>query len=82
MLNNKKIFYHIVEFFVPADHSVKIQESEKIYKYLDLVIDLKNKTWNLQVTVIPVVVDALGTFIKGLERVLEDLEIGGKIETI
>ena len=42
----------------------------------------KPKVWNLKVTVIPVVVGALGTIPKGLVHGLEDLEIRGKVETI
>ena len=38
--------------------------------------------WNMLVTVIPVVFDALGTVPKDLERGSEHLEIGGRIETI
>ena len=33
-------------------------------------------------SVIPVVIHALGTISKGLVRVLEELEIGGRVETI
>ena len=32
--------------------------------------------------VIPTVVGALGTVIEGLVKILEDLEIGGRVETI
>ena len=54
------------DFVVPENHRVKIK-SEKINKYLDLAGELK-KPWNIQVTVIPIVVNALGTVPKGLER--------------
>ena len=36
----------------------------------------------MKVTVIPVVVSALGTIRKKLIKKLEDLEIGGQVETI
>ena len=36
----------------------------------------------MRVTVIPIVVDARSTIPKGLERGLEQSEIGGKINTI
>ena len=39
------------------------------------------KLWNIKVSVIPIMISALGTVPKGLERVLEELEIGGRIET-
>ena len=36
----------------------------------------------MKMTVIPIVIGALGTISKGLERRLEELEIGGRAETI
>ena len=38
--------------------------------------------WNMKMTVIPIVVDALGVVTKGLISRLEDLEIRGQVETI
>ena len=40
------------------------------------------KLWNMQVTVIPNVIGAFGTVTKGLLKGLEDLEVGGRVETI
>ena len=50
-------------------------------KYLDLARELK-KLWNLQVTIIPIVIRAFGTVTKGLLKGLEDLEVGGRVETV
>ena len=36
----------------------------------------------MKVTVIPIVIGALGTVTKGLVKGLEDLEIKGRVETI
>ena len=36
----------------------------------------------MKVTIVPIVIGALGTVTKGLLKVLEDLEIGGQVETI
>ena len=36
----------------------------------------------MKVTVVPIVIGALGTITKGLLKGLEDLEIGGRVETI
>ena len=38
--------------------------------------------WNMKVTIVPIVIGALGTITKGLLKGLEDLEIGGRVETI
>ena len=36
----------------------------------------------MKVTIVPIVIGALGTITKGLLKGLEDLEVGGRIETI
>ena len=36
----------------------------------------------MKVTIIPIVIDALGTVTKGLLKGHEDLEVGGQVETI
>ena len=77
----KKKIFKIVEFAVPADHRIKLKECEKIDKYLDLVRELK-KIWNMKVTIIPIVIGAFGTLTKGLLKALEDLKVGGQVETI
>ena len=50
-------------------------------KYLAIARVLK-KLCNLKVKIVPVVIGALGTKTKGLSKGLEDLEVGGRIETI
>ena len=78
MINNKERTCKIVDFAVPADHSIKLKECEKRDKYLNLARELK-KLWNMQVTIKTIVIGAFGTVTKG---VLEDLEVGGRVETI
>ena len=77
----KKRTCKIVDFAVPADHRIKQKECEKKDKYLDLARELK-KLWNMQVTIIPIVIGAFGIVTKGLLKGLEDLEVGGRVETI
>ena len=36
----------------------------------------------MKVTIIPIVIGAFGTITKGLLKGLEDLEVGGRVETI
>ena len=36
----------------------------------------------MKVTIVPIVIDPLGTITKGLLKGLEDLEVGGRVETI
>ena len=40
------------------------------------------KLWSMKVTVIPIIIGALGTVTKAIVQELEDLEIRGRVETI
>ena len=68
-----------MNFAVLADHRVKLKESKKRDKYLDDARKLKK---NMKMMVIPIVISALGTILKGLIKALEDLETRGQMETI
>ena len=46
-----------------SDHRIKLKECEKKDKYLDLASELK-KLWNMKVTIVPIVIGALGTVTK------------------
>ena len=81
IINKKKRTCKIVDFAVQADHRIKLKECEKKDKYLELARELI-KPWNMQVTIIPIVIGAFETVTKGLLKVLEDLEVGGRVETI
>ena len=59
IINKKKRTCKIVDFGVPADHKIKLKEFEKKDKYLELSKELK-KLWNMQVTIIPIVIGAFG----------------------
>ena len=48
---------------------------------IDLARELK-KLWNMKVMIVPIVIGAFGTITKGLSKGLEDLEVGGRVETI
>ena len=70
-----------MDFAVSAENRVKLKESEKKNKYLDLAKELK-KLWNTKVTFIQIVISVLGTVTEGLLKGLEELEIRGRVETI
>ena len=78
----KKRIYRKGDFTVPAEYWVKLKESEKIDKYVDLARELEKKLCNMKVTVIPIVTGALGTITKELVQGWADLEIRGRAETI
>ena len=71
----------IVDFVVPVDYKLKLKESVKKDKYLDLARELKN-VWNMKVTMILIVISAVVTVTKGLAQGLKDLDIIGRVETI
>ena len=58
---------------------MNLKESEKKDKYLDLVRELK-KLWNMKVTIVPIVIGALGTVTKGLQSPETILIIRGATE--
>ena len=70
-----------MDFAVSADYRVKLEENEKTDKYLHPSLELK-KLWNMKVTVIPIVIGAIGTVTKRLIKGLEYLEIRGWVEII
>ena len=70
-----------MDFAIPAEYRVKLKESEKRDKYLDLARDLKNLL-NMKVIVISIVTGMLGTITKGLVQGHEDWKIRGWDETI
>ena len=70
-----------MDLAILADNKVRIKESEKKDKYQDLARELKI-LWNIKVMLISIVIDALGTISKGLQKGLVDLEIKGQMEII
>ena len=49
-----------MNFTMPTDNWVKVEEGKKLEKYLDLAKELK-KLWNMKEKMIPIVVGALET---------------------
>ena len=70
-----------MDFAVHADLRVKLKDSEKRDKYLDVARELKT-LWNMKVTIIRIVIGAFGTVTKGLMQGLEDLKMRGRVVTI
>ena len=68
----------ILNIAVPADHRVKLKENEKREKYLDLARELKY----CGTRELLMVIGALETDSKALEKGLEESEIRGQIDTI
>ena len=63
----------IGDFVVSAEHRVKIKESEKRDKYIDLARELKKKLWNMKVTVKLIVAGVLKAIPEWLVKDMESL---------
>ena len=71
-----------MDVHLPADQKIKLKESEKRDKYHDLAKELK-RLWNMKVTVMPIVIIALGTVTNGLVQEMDDFKkIRGRVETV
>ena len=70
----------VVDFAVQGDHGVKLKESERRNKYQNHAT--KKNHLDMKVTVIPMIIGALGTIPKEMINGLEDLEIRERVETI
>ena len=77
IINNKKKICKIVDFAVPADHRINQKE---IKRKISTTILLEN--WNAVEWLCQLWLVLFGTITKGLLNGLEDLEIGGRVETI
>ena len=64
----KKRICKSVDFAVSDDHKIKLEESEKKDKHLDLACQGVKKQWNVKVTIIPIGIGVFGTItiIKGI----------------
>ena len=71
-----------MDFAVPADQRVKLKESEKKDKSLDIFRELKKRLLDMKVMVIPIVINALGTVTKELVKGLEELEIRTRVDIV
>ena len=61
----------IVDFAVPVDQSIEISQQRKIESYQDLNRELQ-KLRNLKISIVLIVVGALGTIPKSLEKHLNE----------
>ena len=71
----------IIDFALPYDTRVDGKEVETFFKYLDMSRELK-KVWNSKLEVVPVVIGALGTPAKVLEKRLETTGIETRINEL
>ena len=72
----------IIDVACPFDIRVKDKEKEKIENYQDLKWELK-RIWKLRrVTVVPIIVGALGTVSKDIEKWLAEIGVTCRLESL
>ena len=59
LINHREKTGFIIDIAVPRDENIKDKEMDKIDKYQPLKIELE-RLWDVKITVIPVVIGALG----------------------
>ena len=72
---------HIIDVAVPGDTRVASKEKEKVQKYQDLAREIR-KLWKVRVKVIPIVVGALGTIPRSLEKHLDEIGCQVKVDLL
>ena len=64
----------IIDIAVPWDANIESKYREKVDHYKDLAIEL-SRSWEKQVTIIPIIVGSLGCVKSNLDKALKDLSI-------
>ncbi len=59
---------------IPRDSRIEMKEQEKITKYQDLGIEIQ-RIWEKRITVVPIVIGALGTIPNDLKEHLKKIGI-------
>jgi len=71
----------VLDITVPADARVEEKGQKKMDRYQDLARELK-RLWKVETKVIPIVVGALGTVPKGLEKNSKETESNATLELL
>ena len=80
LVDKKERICKIIDFAVRGDSRIEEKEKDKIEKYQDLGRELQ-KTWNVKVKIIPLVVGSLGAIPKHFGNRLKQIAItGGKAQ--
>ena len=74
VVDNKERSYKIIDFAVPGDSTIEEKEKDNIEKHQDLARKLQ-KTCNVRVKIIPLVVGSLGAIPKQVGNILKQIGI-------
>jgi len=70
--DNEKRTYMLIDVAIPGDRNVIKKETEKIFKYKNLTIEIQ-RMWNVNTRVIPVITGANGTISKSIRKYVSDI---------
>jgi len=68
LINKETNEWTLTDIAVPFDQNILRTEDEKIERYQDLTFEIKRENNNAKVDVIPVVIEALGSYSKNVLR--------------
>ena len=73
----------LIDVAIPIDNNITNKRNEKITKYADLAIEIK-QLWNAtKVTTVPIIVGAMGTIHEKFEKlILEKMELKVNVNEI
>jgi len=71
----------LIDVAVPGDRNVIKNETEKILKYEDFVLEIQ-RMWNVKTKVIPVIIGTIGTISKPLRHYLSNMPGRHKIKEL
>ena len=81
VIEHRRLDVVVLDIAVPGDSRVEAKENEKVQKYQDLARELR-KLWQFKVKVVPVVVGALGTIPKALEKHLKEIGTSVRVKLL
>ena len=81
VMNKVNKVCHIIDIACPFDTRVSKKEQEKVEVYQDLKREI-TRLWKCQATIVPIVIGALGTLPKGLQKCLRELEMKDSTELL
>jgi hypothetical protein len=71
----------LIDVAISGDRNVINKEAEKILKYKDFIIE-RQRMWNVEANVIPVITGATGTVSKSVRQYLSNIQRKHEIEEL
>ena len=82
VVDKNKRMCHIIDVACPGDSRIALKEEEKINKYQDLALEIKNLRRMHKVCITPIVIGALGSYTERLKKFLDGIHVGIRTDTM